>query len=319
MPEKKAERLVTAKEAVFRVDEAEPVTLIAHALSSPERLNVIRLLGQRSMNVKELSAALGLPMSTAALHVRTLEEAGLIMCEALPGERGSMKLCSRRMDYVGFNLVSQAAHEGSVLRMELPVGAYSSADGVKPTCGLADAHAAVGLFDSPESFYLPGRLGAQIIWLREGFLEYRFGTSNLSLLDIQWLEISFEACSEAPMYRNPWKSDITLLVNGVRVGVWTSEADFGGRRGMLNPPWWPDVSTQYGVLKTWRVDGKGSFLENIRISDVCLSDLELKGREYLSLTIGVSPDAEHPGGMNLFGDGFGDFPQGVVLKIGYLA
>ena len=319
MAGKETGKLVTAKEAVFKIDENEVITLIAKALSSRERLGIIRLLGQRSMNVKELSAALDLPMSTAALHVRTLEEAGLIMCEALPGERGSMKLCSRRMDFVGFNLVSQAAHEGSVLRMELPVGAYSSAINIKPTCGLADSHAAVGLFDSPESFYLPGRLGAQLIWMKEGFLEYRFGTLNLSLMDIQWMEVSFEACSEAPMYRNPWKSDISLFVNEMKVGIWTSEADLGGRPGMLNPPWWPDVSTQYGMLKTWRVDGNGSFLENIRVSDVRLEDLGLHKREYLSITIGVSPDAEHLGGMNLFGEGFGDYPQGIVLKIGYMA
>ena len=140
-PEQRKDGFSTAKEAVYRVEDTQAITRIARALSSPERLGIIRLLGQRSMNVKELSAAMELPMSTTALHVSTLEQAGLIMCEALPGERGSMKLCSRRMDFVGFNPVSQPAHSGSVLRLELPVGAYSSAEGIRPTCGLADAHA----------------------------------------------------------------------------------------------------------------------------------------------------------------------------------
>ena len=310
--------MMTAKEAVYHLNQEEVIAVLAKALSHPQRLGILRALGRRSMNVKELAAQLDLPMSTAALHVRTLEEAGLIMCEALPGERGAMKLCSRRADFVGFNLVYEDAHAGSVLTLELPVGAYSCVWGVKPTCGLAGPHAAIGQYDNPESFYLPGRLDAQLIWLREGFLEYRFGVVDLSRMNLQWLEVSFEACSEAPMYRNPWKSDISLLINGHLLGVWTCEADYGGRRGLRNPAWWPDVSTQYGLLKTFRVDREGSWLENIRISDTTLAALDIPGNDHLAVAIGVAPDALHAGGMNLFGEGFGDFPQGIVMRIGYL-
>lgn len=313
-----AQCLMTAKEAVYHLNESQAIAILAKALSSPQRLLMLQALGKRSLNVKELSALLDLPMSTTALHVRTLEEAGLIMCEALPGERGAMKLCSRRADFVGFNLVYEDVHEGSVLTLELPVGAYSKASGIKPTCGLAGAHAAIGLYDNPESFYLPDRLDAQLIWLREGFLEYRFGATNLSQMNVQWLEVSFEACSEAPMYRNPWLSDISLLINHQPIGIWTCQADYGGRRGLLNPAWWPDVSTQFGLLKTFRVDTEGSWLENIRVSDNTLSDLNLSGSDHISVSIGVSPEAVHAGGMNLFGKGFGDFPQGIVLRIGYL-
>ena len=37
--------------------------------------------------------------------------------------------------------------------------------------------------------------------------------------NVEFLEFSFEACAEAPGYRNEWPSDIGVSVNGVEVGV----------------------------------------------------------------------------------------------------
>jgi len=33
--------------------------------------------------------------------------------------------------------------------------------------------------------------------------------------------------------------------------------------------------------------------------------------------IGIKEDAAHKGGINIFGDGFGDYPQDIVLKLSY--
>ena len=119
------------------------------------------------------------------------------------------------------------------------------------------------------------------------------------------------------MYRDPWKSDIVVEINGKRLGTWTCPSDCGGRRGLLTPNWWSDTSTQYGFLKNWRVDRSGSYLDNQRLSDVCLDDLELGRQPYIGVRIGVPADAEYVGGLNLFGEQFGDYPQSLVLRIGY--
>ncbi|MEI3204121.1 MAG: hypothetical protein V8S73_05705 [Lachnospiraceae bacterium] len=36
-----------------------------------------------------------------------------------------------------------------------------------------------------------------------------------------------EICSEAPGYKEDWKSDLTLWVNDVEVGTWTCPGDLG--------------------------------------------------------------------------------------------
>ena len=69
------------------LSELERLCPIAKALSSPMRVRMIALLSTRSMNVNELAEALELPVSTAALNVRQLEEAGLINAEIQPGIR----------------------------------------------------------------------------------------------------------------------------------------------------------------------------------------------------------------------------------------
>jgi len=49
----------------------------------------------------------------------------------------------------------------------------------------------------------------------------------------------------------------------------------------------------------------------------CGADLNLGGQDYLALRIGVHADAAHVGGINLFGEQFGDFAQGIIVRVGY--
>ena len=86
-----------SKHISFSLSQIERLCQVAKALSSPLRVKMIGLLASRSMNVNELAEALSMPVSTAALNVRQLEEAGLISTEIQPGIRGAMKLCSRRI------------------------------------------------------------------------------------------------------------------------------------------------------------------------------------------------------------------------------
>ncbi len=102
-----------------------------------------------------------------------------------------------------------------------------------------------------------------------------------------------------------------------RLGVWTSPCDCGGRHGKLTPAWWSDFSTQYGFLKTWRVDNSGSYLENVPVSDVNLKTLRLGDADHISVRIEVPSDAQHVGGINLFGERFGDYAQPIVMRVGY--
>lgn len=308
---------IRGKHVELSIEQPEALYRMAHALASEVRIRIIRALGERSMSVGELAQALGIPMSSAALAVKILEEADLIMTETQPGTRGSMKICSRKTDTMAVSLMLEEAVDSNVLTLQMPIGGYSFAENIRTTCGIVGEHTHICEMDDPRGFYVPGRFGAQLIWFRQGALEYRFSYQQMDKMEIEWLELSFEACSEAPMHRDPWKSDIEVSINGCALGRWVCPCDCGGRRGRLTPAWWSELSTQFGFLKTWRVDREGSYLDGVRISDVRLADLKLSGQSYIAARIEAPADAEHPGGLNLFGERFGDYGQPIVLRLGY--
>lgn len=308
---------LSGKHADLTISKPDALYRIAHALASPVRIRIMQELGIHTLSVGELAQALDIPMSTAALSVKILEEAGIITTETQPGVRGVVKLCSRRLDTLAITLTPEDEQRPSSLTLQMPIGGYSAATDIQPTCGLANDNTTLGDMDRPTAFYMPDRFGAQLIWFRQGSLEYRFGQLEMNVIDLEWLEFSFEACSEAPMYRDPWKSDISVSINGRRLGIWTCPCDCGGRRGRLTPEWWSILSTQFGFLKTWRVTHEGSFLDNKRISDVTIEDLDIGQNDYISVVISVDADAENAGGINLFGEHFGDHPQALVLRLGY--
>jgi predicted transcriptional regulator len=55
----------------------------------------------------------------------------------------------------------------------------------------------------------------------------------------------------------------------------------------------------------------------MRVSGTTIRDLALNESSFISIRIGVKADAEHVGGINLFGSRFGNYPQDLVLWIGY--
>ncbi|MGI6739233.1 MAG: ArsR/SmtB family transcription factor [Christensenellales bacterium] len=287
------------------------------ALSSQDRLNILKAMGLKSMNVKQIAEKTNLPFSTTAAHIRVLEDAGILMSEIIPAQHGSMKLCTRKVDFINLSFGNDEDIDISKISISMPIGSFSRVIDIKPTCGIVSSTTSIGMYDNPRSFYLPQRLEAQLLWLHSGFVEYRFALPVPTSATIEFIEFSFEACSEAPLYRNPWPSDISLYFNEKLIGIWTSRADLGGRPGRLNPKWWPNTNTQYGYLNTWRVDSTGSYVNAQNISNTKLDELNLKESDSLLVKIGVSENAENVGGMNLFGEKFGDYPQALELTIAY--
>ena len=285
------------------------------ALASEPRLKILELLANDLLNTSEIAAALGVPLSTATLHVNLLEEAGLVVSERKPATRGQQKVSARAFDALHVRLPQRRADGPGVLELAMPIGAYTGLE-VAPTCGLVGDGGVIGLLDDPTSFYEPERLGAQLLWFRRGFVEYSFPNRVPAGAELTGVSVSLEVCSEAPLHHDPWPSDITVWVGGLELGTWTSPADFGGQRGVLTPAWWESSNSQYGLLKVWKVTPEGTFIDGVRLSDLTVAALQPAGRA-LTVRVGVKETARHVGGLNLFGRRFGNYPQDVVLKMQY--
>src|SRR5215212_8854835 len=82
----------------------EQLERVLKALDSLNRIRILRFLSERSASVSELAAALDIPTSTAALHVETLEDSGLLRTELEPANRGLQKICYRTHDRIIMDL-----------------------------------------------------------------------------------------------------------------------------------------------------------------------------------------------------------------------
>jgi predicted transcriptional regulator len=313
-----AESTISLDGRILRVDldSSGSSETILKALASTTRLKILELLSSQVLNISEIGEALDLPASTATLHVNILEQAGLINTELRPATRGLQKVCARAYDVMVIALArGDTSHERSV-EVAMPIGAFVDCQ-VTPTCGLAGSAGIIGLFDDPTSFFEPERVNAQLLWFHQGYVEYRFPNRLPPRAVVESISISLEVCSEAPLHHDDWPSDITMWLNEVEIGSWTSPSDFGGHQGLLTPDWWEGWNSQYGLLKIWMVTEVGTFIDGKRISGVTLKDLHLAAHTSFSVRIGIKPDAQHVGGINIFGRQFGNYPQDIVVRLRY--
>lgn len=291
---------------------------IGKVIANEHRMNILKILSTGPHNVNELSEKLGLPFSTTAVNVKKLEDVNLIVTELVPG-RGTQKINSKNYDRIVIDLFaddSDKDKDKNIITIDMPIGEYVDCQ-AEPSCGIVSETDYIGIQDDPRSFYEPGRREAQLLYFRIGYVEYRYPNRIPYGTEATEIEFSAEICSEAPYHKLDWPSDITLWVNDIEIGTWTSPGDFGGQRGFNTPGWWQIYFTQYGLLKHWKINDKGSFVDGVNISDVTIGQLNLKEKPFVSLRIGVKKDAVNAGGLNLFGPNFGNYRQGIIMNVRY--
>lgn len=301
---------------VLVIDPSERQDIIK-ALASEVRISILKILRSgEAKNVNQIAEELMLPQSTVSANIQILESIGLITTESQKARKGSQKVCRSAFKeiLVAFQ-DSAAANRDDTIEVSMPLGLYTQFEITGP-CGLCSRDGVIGLLDVPDTFLDPDRMKAGLLWFTQGFVEYQFPNNTLvRKAKPRALEFSMELSSEVPGTAADWPSDIFLQVNGIDIGIWTSPGDFGDKRGVYTPDWWKLSGSQYGKLKNWRIGQDGSFIDGIKISDVTLDDLNLEQHRSIRMRVGVRQDAEHPGGINIFGRGFGNYDQDITLRI----
>jgi predicted transcriptional regulator len=291
---------------------------ILRALSSEARIRILELLQNRELNVTEVAKELGIPQSTATTSILQLEEVGLVESHTANGVKGGQKVCSARYKeiLVTFN-PSAASKENSHIDVEMPVGLYTSYE-VSVPCGLCSRDGIIGYLDVPATFFSPDRIKASLVWFEKGYVEYKFPNNALYAnkeKQLERIELIMEVSSEVPGTDKKWPSDISVWINSAELGVWTSPGDFGDHRGKFTPPFWKLEGSQYGILTAWMVNAEGTFVNGSPVSGITLTDLKLHRHHSIRVRIGVKDTAKHVGGINIFGKGFGNYDQDILLKL----
>jgi len=290
---------------------------VLKVLGTEVRVRILELLQNQELNVTEIARQLDIPQSTAATSILALEDAGLIDSHSANGVKGGQKICKAR--YKEFLVTFSSpdlAKDNNMIEVEMPVGLFTSYN-VSAPCGLCSRDSIISYLDVPGTFFSPERIKAALVWFEKGYVEYKFPNNSLYLEkgSIKRLELSMEMSSEVPGTNMKWLSDISVWINEKEIGVWTSPGDFGDRRGKFTPSFWKLEGSQYGILTAWEVTSDGTFINGNKVSAVNLADLCLAEHHSIKVRIGIADNAKHTGGINIFGKGFGDYDQDIVLKL----
>ncbi len=288
------------------------------ALGSELRINIIKLLQENhEMNMNELATSLGITNGALTSHIKKLEESGIIQVMTERGGHGNQKICKVAIDKIVVDVESEETEEDqNIYNTEVKVGHYSDYN-VYPTCGLATSKAIVGEVDDPRYFSHPDRINAGILWFTKGYIEYMIPNLLPSATKIDQITVSLEISSEAPGINNDWPSDISIFLNDVKIGTWTSPGDYGDVQGIFTPDWWFPNWNQYGLLKMIVINKKGTFVDGLKISDVTINQFNLDYKSTVRFKFEIEEDAKNIGGITIFGSEFGNYNQDIKVRIAY--
>jgi len=240
---------------------------------------------------------------------------------------------------IGFLLIFRSTYLNSkfnspstnLISVAIPIGAYFEKV-IHPPCGFI-THDEVLPFDDPKVFDNPKHYLAQLIWFGgEGFLEYKIKNPLPPETQIKTLTLFLEVCAEAQNYDLNRLTDLSIYINGEKIASYSIKGDFGGKRGKYAiPEWWPLNNTQYGRPITIEVRDDGVYIADnydewisgniLRLTYQKVSDIDIKNldlhQDSLTLRIAVDKNAEHRGGMNLFGEKFGNYAKTITLGLEY--
>lgn len=288
------------------------------ALGSELRINIIKLLQENhEMNMNELATSLGITNGALTSHIKKLEESGIIQVMTERVGHGNQKICKVAVDKIVVDVESEETEEDqNIYNTEVKVGHYSDYN-VYPTCGLATSKAIVGEVDDPRYFSHPDRINAGILWFTKGYIEYMIPNLLPSATKIDQITVSLEISSEAPGINNDWPSDISIFLNDVKIGTWTSPGDYGDVQGIFTPDWWFPNWNQYGLLKMIVINKKGTFVDGLKISDVTINQFNLDYKSTVRFKFEIEEDAKNIGGITIFGSEFGNYNQDIKVRIAY--
>lgn len=82
----------------------ERITIVAKALSSKTRIEILKLTSEKDIDVSRIAALLNQTEANISAQIKILEQAGLLISRYEPGMHGVRKICSTKIDTVIFKL-----------------------------------------------------------------------------------------------------------------------------------------------------------------------------------------------------------------------
>lgn len=304
-------------------EDLDKIAIVAGALSSPVRLQMLRQLQDGAISIPKLAEMNNLSITNCIFHATILENAKLINIRLVHHGKTNKKvrMCTRLLRKFNVNLFLGDHNEfpgpnKKVFSYTTRVGEFIYISEDVDACFATKDNFYFGTW---KGIYNPERFNAEIIWSNGGIISYAFPNDFTMKGETEQLMLDIEVCSETLDHDNLHKSDITFWINDVELFTYRCPGDYGDRVGVLNPEYWSKgknvLPTQYGDRLHIVIEKDAIYLNEVLVNKKFnMKSLHLGKGNMLKLTIGNKKGCEFPGGWNIFGKGFGDYPIDIELK-----
>ena len=244
----------------------------------------------------------------------------LIRTETVKATQGPAEdlLGALRRDRHPLRRLRRRAAGPNVIEVAMPLGLYTSCQ-VSPPCGLCSTRRRSSASSTcPISSSIPSRMQAALIWFGRGHVEYKFPEQrqDLPTREIEALEFSMELSSEVPGHQH-------------RLAL--GHQPLGQRRAGRHLDLARRFRRQARHLHAALVEARGLAIR--QAEDLEITDERLLRRRREGLAGNARParprratirsgcgsastsNAKHPGGVNIFGRGFGNYDQDIVMRL----
>lgn len=158
--------------------EVQAIADFCYALSSADRVRVLRSLMWAPKNVSSLSQETGIPISTVSRYLQDLERGGEINITYQPGFKGHTRYCEQNalsfsLNMKKGNMKKEEKPKKLEWVSEMPIGMYYDC-AISAPCGMLGLEGSLLPDNKPKSFFSPQRAGAECIWFDTGKLSYKF-------------------------------------------------------------------------------------------------------------------------------------------------
>ena len=289
-------------------------------LGSEVRMQIVSLLSaNEQMNLGELAHELGVTQGALTAHIRMLEQQGLIQVEMRHSARGLQKVCSLKDNEILLNVYpSFEENNTNVYKTEVQIGHYTDYS-VHAGCGLVTDSSLVGAADDPRVFAYPERLDAQMFWLHDGYIEYRIPNLLPEHHRIVQLTISVEMSCAEQGSEEDLTSDVDYYLNGRSIGNWIAGTENRSvTHGIYTPAWNVSPMRQHGFLKMLVINNVAIFIDGVKVRGTGNDWPFLDENGEMRFRIESHPSEEHPGGIALYGDRFGNYNQNIQVIVHYM-
>ncbi|MCM1367784.1 MAG: helix-turn-helix domain-containing protein [Roseburia sp.] len=277
---------------------------LCECLASPVRVEILKqVLEKRADSLDALAKKLHLSNGAITQHVKKLCELGLVRQVNVSGKHGIAKKCVVAVDRIIIDISTDVESENECI-FDLPIGQFSAA-AVNPYCALATTDGWIGERDDPRYFTYPERTRAALIYFNSGKISWTLPSPPKKQGKPKSISVSLELSSKP--YGHGYKRDsaVTFFLNDVKLGTHVLDGEFTDRKGLFTPRDFDDVC-QYGKYKTISIDGRGAFLDGVKLGDVTISDIDTENLVFSLAT---------ENGIAVFGKGYGDYDCGLRYKV----